>query len=386
MSHSPIRSLIASLLGPKKESSGFLDTEFQLQLFDAATPIGAEALAGAGVGLDLHNGERVLAAVLSRETPKGHEHRLAAAITDRRTVLSGWSSTKGGHNNTRGNVLHSDIQRIDTKDSMLSSHVTLIGSQGKVELTFPPVTAMLATFYRSMVDQIPPHARIEPNTPLLWPSHQDRVGLSAAGVALWVNDSDAQRMLGTIASSFASGQVNQQVAADFAARVVLAHRARASGPGMVNGQWVSPMCAQDLGMTLARVFGTPTAHTQPQPGWESLDFAVDPSRDPIGTAVSALGVASWAALGVGFAPGKMLAGALLKKQPITQVRVVFGDTGSFCSYLLYYPGGNLEVGDAMMAHQLHQLLIHMSYDVLHRRVQYGWNMPYHELVSTDLCT
>lgn len=380
MTDSPLRQLVAAQLRPLENKSSFLDTEFYFNLFDAAGPLGAEAVAGCGEGLDLHAGERVLAAMLARETPKGYEHRLACAITDRRTVLSGYSSMKGGHNAKRFSLRHDQVMQVESKEGVLSNFVALISPHGKFELTFPDATSMLDGFYRTMAMQVPYAGRCEPPTPFLTPSEADPAGAQSAAQALWVQDTQAAGLLALIDQRTKSGEWSTDVGRDLAGRVVLAHRSRCGGPGMHEGGWISPMSAQDFGHTLTSIFGPPTAHQVPQPGTDWLDFYVDPNRDPFGPVLDALGVASYFALGVGFAPGKVIAHALMKKQPVTQLRFMFNEGQGFSRFQIQTPPGvPLERVDAFMAHRAHQALIHSACRVLERRCELGWQVPYEQL-------
>ena len=241
MAQSPVRSLVASCLRPMADQSSLLDSEFELALFDAAGRIGAEAVAGSGSGLDHFRGERVLAAMRLRETPRGHEHRLSCAITDRKTVLSGWSSTKGGFNPSRFAVAHAELVRIESKDSMLSSHVTLFTAQGKHPLTFVKATGMLAQFYRAMLAQIPPDARVEPPTAWTRTTREDPSGARSAAAELYVDDPSIRSILETLDEAVRSGRAPASDAHEMVRRVVLAHRSAVGGPGAGPRGWISPM-------------------------------------------------------------------------------------------------------------------------------------------------
>ncbi|MGC4079462.1 MAG: hypothetical protein QM702_20965 [Rubrivivax sp.] len=366
---SPLRTLVGQALRPFQKPRGVLDTvEIAIALWDQAGPIGAEAIGGSGVGLDLFAGERVLASCFMRDTPKEWaDHRLSCAITDRRTSLSGWSSITGMGtlNDKRFSVLHTDVQRVEVKSGMLSNHVSLFTAQGKHDLTFPKIEGTLGAFYNMLV-RMPYEQRREPPTPFDEPPPAH---------ALWAHDPPAYAMLEGAARH------GGETAKDFTARVLLAHRARVTGPGMNDGWWISPMAARDLGHTLARIFGQAVAHAQPSPGVEHLDFRIDPRRDPLDAAVTALGVASYLALGVGYSLGGAIAKSLREKAPVTFLRVAFSDRKAHSGYQLYTNIATLERADALMAHKLHQILAAASYDVLARRIERGWDVPYHALFS-----
>lgn len=382
-----LRGLVSSQLRPVQEKSGLADLEFQLATFDAAVPIGAEAVSGSGVGLDHFAGERVLAGALLRLTPKGHEHRLALAVTDRRTCLGGWSDIKGNFNSKRFSITHAELQRMESKTGLLSAYLGLVTARGKHEVPLGSTDGikMLDGFYQALLAQVPVEARVEP--PTAWPSASadDPAGARAAAQSLWFQDPAATGMLETLDRNLREGRMEPAVAADLVGRVVLAHRARAGGPGMRDGLWISPMSAMDLGCTLSRIYGAPRAHGEPQPGVYSADFELDPRHDPLLTALDGIGVASYVVLGVGFSPTKLIGGAiaeaLMRKDLVRQLRFVFGDRPGFSGYQVQTPGRILEDHDAAMAHRLHQTLGHFAYSVLERRCALGWQPTYAELFA-----
>lgn len=381
MSESPIRSLVGQMLSPIDRPPGFIDTsELYLTLFDAAAVVGAEAIAGSGVGLDHFAGERVLASVLLRDTPKGNEHRLAMTITDRRTALSGWSSIQGPmtFNAKRGSVLHAQLSGVDVKEGILKHHVALLSPEGRLELAFGEAVSPLGALYRAL-GAIAPEQRVEPPTPFVTPSDADPTGAAAAAGALWAEDAEARWVLQQIASAAARAQMDPATGQDFVGRVVLAHRTRMGGPGMREGRWVSPMSSQDLGNTLVRIFGHPAQHQRPQPGVELLDFQIDPRHDYLGAAMTALGVASNLAIGFGISPGKAIAKALMKKREVTSLRVMFADLPGCSGYKLFGNGSPLHHADSRMAQRVHQALAMSAYSVLARRASLGWGASYEAL-------
>src|SRR5688572_30082223 len=99
-----------------------MDTlELVLSVFADAREAGVEAITGSGVGIDLHAGERILASALFVDRPRGYEHRLALAITDRRSSLSGWSdiSGPGTLSHRRFSLPHAELARVEVKSGML---------------------------------------------------------------------------------------------------------------------------------------------------------------------------------------------------------------------------------------------------------------------------
>lgn len=380
----PARELVSAHLQPLRDKSTLLDTEFTLALFEHATGIASEAVAGCGVGVDHYTGEHVLAAALGRETPRGYEHRLCLAITDRRTILSGWSSIKGGHNGTGFSMGHEQLARVESKATMLANYVRLFDHQGTSrDLTFPQVTDVLGRFYAALA-QLPPQARMSAPLPMPQPSPEDPAGLRAVAHGLWREDPAATQILAHVDRLVYGGQVDPASGYDFACRVFLAHRSAVSGPAMSPGLgrvWLSPMSAADLGHTFVSIYGRPADYQVAPDGWAWHDFHLNPERDYLDATLSALGVAAYIGLGVGFSPGRVIAHHLMKREPITKLRVGVHE-GQACShYVVDGPRGRLELSDANMAHRLHQALIHSSYRVLERRALLGWGVDYHALFA-----
>lgn len=357
-----------------QQNSSLLDEELTVAVQDAACQIGAEAVGGSGVGLDLYAGERVIAALLMRNTPRHYEHRLAVAVTDRRTAVSGWSSIKGNHNGKSSSLLHAHLQRVEAKDSLLSTYVRLFGPGVTLELSITDHTRKLEQLYQGM-QMIPPPLRAEPPTPFVTPSEEDPSGARTAAMQLWRPDPPAADMLRAVGELVHAGQIDPQAGADLVRRIVLAHRSSCDGPAMQDGIWLSPMSADDLGFTLRHVFGAPAAQRQVAPGRWAFDFYVPPGSDPLGKALTALGVASYLTIGFGYSVGGVIADQLMKKEPFTRFTVELADLPSACGYRLYTPAGPIEREEALFAHSFHQTLIATAYRVLERRAHVGWGRP-----------
>lgn len=382
----PLRSLVASRLRPIREEAGFLsDKEFTLATFDGAVPHGAEAVAGSGVGLDHFRGERILCSAHLRFTPSRHEHRMALAITDRRTVLGGWSDIKDNFNGKRFSIPHADLVATASEDGLLARSLGLVTATGKFEAPLGSSEGIKAldAFYRGMIGEVPPAARVEPPTPFPAPSADDPAGARAAADALWFEDPRARQMLQALAAKARTGEMEASVAADLVSRVVLAHRSRGGGAGMQDALWISPMSVADFGHTLLRIYGTAQQHGEPHPGVHSADFGFDPKRDPIVTVLDGVDVASYFVLGVGLAPTRLIGGAIaeaiMRKDPIRQLRFVFGERPGFTGYQIHTPGRVLEDHDAQMAHRIHHALGYFAYAVLERRCALGWGPAYADL-------
>ncbi|MFK7986397.1 MAG: hypothetical protein AB8I08_10225 [Sandaracinaceae bacterium] len=370
-----VRDIAGELLRARERKPGIVDTsESSFRLFADAVPHGVEAVAGSGCGVDLLAGERILASGFLRDTPKGTEHRLAMAITDQRTCLSGWSSISGPmtFNKNRGSIPHAALTGVEVKDSLLSGQkVTMKGAGQKIVLTFGESTQPLGAFYRA-IGQIPATSRVPPPTPFLQPCASDPSGARGATEQLWTDDAMSRELLSMVVGHVEEGRMDAATGLDFAGRVLLAHRASLSGPGMVEGRWISPMSARDFGGTLVQMFGPPAAHEKPQPDVDMVDFKIDPRRDVVGGALTALGVASSVAIGVGISPGKAIARAMMRKSPVTDLRFMFADQPGFTSFRLFGRGVPLEEADARLAHRLHLALAAASLTALHRRATIGW--------------
>ena len=169
---------------------------------------------------------------------------------------------------------------------------------------------------------------------------------------------------------------------DLVTRLQIAHRSLCSGVAAAGQAFLSPLSADDLGHVLVGAFGQPMGYSNPQPGMHCLDLRIDPNRDTLSPALKALGIASFFALGVGFSPGRMIAADMMKKQPVHAIRVVYYDVQGGCAYELFANGRRLEVGEAEMAHAIHQLLLHSAWPVLQRRCRVGWQTPYQQLFAS----
>lgn len=375
------RELITAHLRPMSDASALAETEFQLAVVQGAPELGAEAVAGCGQGLDHYGGEHIIAAALLRELPRGYEHRVSLAITDRRTIVNGWSSIKGGYNELRFSIPHPALARVEVKQGMLSNCVKLFTHDGQErQLIFPAATQMLGQLYQAMA-YVHPQARVAPPIALPQPSADDPAAARAAEAALWRLDPQASRALAHVDQLTRGGQIDAASGYDFVCRMLLTHRSAMGGPGHNGQAWISAMSAKDLGHTFTNIFGAPTQYQVGQDGWAWHEFRLDPQRDPLGGALTALGVAAYVGLGVGFSPGRAIAHQMMKRTPITSIRVGIRDANACSMYLVQGPKGGLEHSDANMAHRLHQALIHSAYKVLDRRAVLGWTVDYHQLFA-----
>lgn len=376
-----IRDLVAAHLRPIQSDSSLMDSEFQLVLGAQACPIAAEAVAHSGVGLDHFHGEYILAAMLQRETPRGYEHRLCGAITDRRLIVGGWSSIIGGYNDTRFSVAHADVSQAEWKASAFQNHLKLTTHQGQLHtVTFPAATKHLGPLYQQLTS-LPPQARVAPGAPMPQPSTGDPAGCLAIGGALWREDPGVSAMLAHLDQQVRAGQLDPSAGYDLAGRLLLLHRSAMSGPGGNGQQWLTPLSSSDLVHLLASIFGAPMQLQPLYQGYHSYQFRVDPQRDALGPVLSGLGVVAFVGLGIGFSPGKLIAHHMMQKKPMTEFRVSVADATGCSMFLLDGPKGRLENGEGMFNHQLHQALIHSSYGVLHGRVHRGWGVDYSALFT-----
>ena len=355
--------------------------ELEVGLFGHAAGAGARAVAYGGTGLDLAGGECLLAGIGSYQSERGFEHRLAAAITNRRTILGGWSSVKGVLNDVRGCVMHDEVLGLDAKTGLVSAKFDVHTPRGPVKLVqlyghCPEVEA----FFRGLL-QIPIGHRGEPPMPIAGPTAEDPIGAQAAIAGLWFPDDRAQALLHSLLSAVASGAIDPASAADLVGRVQLAHRSMCGGPAGHGSAFLSPLSSDDFGNVLVGALGQPMGYQSPQPGVHWLDFRIDPQRDAIGGALKALGIASFVGLGIGFSPGRMIAAEIMKKQPVHAIRFVYMDAPGGCAYEVHAGGRRLEHGEAEMAHAIHQLLLHAAWPVLERRCLVGWQRPYAQLFA-----
>lgn len=129
-----LRQLVQSTLRPTKRAASMMHPELEVGLFGQASVTGARAVAYGGAGLDLACGECLLAGIGSHQSERGFEHRLAAAITNRRTIVGGWSSVKGVLNDVRAWVMHDEVLGLDAKTGLVSAKFDVHTPRGPVEL------------------------------------------------------------------------------------------------------------------------------------------------------------------------------------------------------------------------------------------------------------
>ncbi|MEM6992967.1 MAG: hypothetical protein AAF721_20795, partial [Myxococcota bacterium] len=343
---------------------------------------GAQAAALSGCGLDLYGGECVLAAVHGHDNPKGYHHISALAITNRRSIVGGYSSAKSDLNGLGFAVAHDEATGLEFKESLIKSTFNLLTPQGKRTLiNVWGYCKDLPAFYKALL-AAPMGTRGEGPTAAVTPGPDDPTGALGAAQALWSADEHAHGLLHRIDANVRSGTLSGPDGGDLAARTVLWHRSRLSGPAAYGNAYLSPLGADDFGNVLTQSLGPPAGYQQPQAGMHVLDFRLDPKRDALSPALSALGIASYLGLGIGFSPGAMIAAQMLAKPPLHQLRIVYGDVQGGCSYEMHAHGTTpLHSAEAMTAHGLHQLLIHSAGPILARRAEHGWSRSYAELFA-----
>jgi hypothetical protein len=380
MSH--LRQLVHNTLRATKRPAGMMQGELEVGLFGNAQGPAARAAAYAGCGVDVANGECLLAGIYTYDENRGFEHRLVGAVTTRRTIFGGWSTVKGSLNELRGSVDHDEVIGFEAKTGLVSAKcevLTVRGPQNFLGLwsRYPEIEV----FFRGLL-QIPAGHRGEPPTPLAAPTPDDPTGAHAALASLWFPDDRTHALLAATIDAVHRGAVDLGSAVDLVARVQVAHRSMCSGTAAAGHAFLSPLGADDLGHVLAGVLGPPLAYGNPQPGVHCMDLRIDTTRDALSPALRALGIASFFALGVGFSPGRMIAADMMKKPAVNAIRVVYYDVAGGCAYELFANGRRLECGEAELAHALHLLLLHSAWPVLERRCRSGWAMPYAELFAS----
>lgn len=376
-----LRQLVQATLRPSKRPASHSDGELEVAVFGGAAVPGARAVAYGGQGLDLANGECLLAAVGSHIEPQGFHHRLGIAITNRRTIYGGWSSIKGNYNDVRATVMHEEVIGVEVKKSLVSVKFEVLTQRGPQNLVhFFAKVPEAEAFFRGLA-QLPFGQRAEPAIAMPTPSAGDPVGAHAALASLWYPDDRAAASITAVHHASETGAIDLHSGADLIGRVVIAHRAMCSGPAGWGNGFLSPMSADDLGNVLVGAFGQPLRHEQPQPGTHWLDFRVDPQRDTLSPALKALGIASFIGLGIGLSPGRMIAAEMLRKPPLNAIRVVFADVPGGCAYEIHGNGRRIEPVEAELGHAIHQLLVHSAWPVLERRCHFGWQPSYAQMFA-----
>lgn len=349
---------------------------------------GAEAVEGAtraisysGFGLDVATGECVLASLSTFESHRGYEQRLAAAVTNRRTILGGWMTAAGGLNDLAVSVLHEEVQRVDSKTGFIKVTLDIHGPYGKKDLAQLRLNwKASADFFRALA-QLPPEVRAERPLPLPEPSEADPTGAHAANAALWVADPRAGAMLAALDEHARAGTFDGPTALDLMRRVVIAHRVLVSGPAGYGTSFASPLSADDLAHTVSSFLGPPMSHQPVQAGVSAYDFAFDGRGERMSAALGALGIASYIGLGIGFSPGRMIAAELMKKPDVRAIRLVVSNIAGGSTYELWANNQPLGRAEGQLAMALNQGIAHSAYAVLERRVQRGWQVGYPELFT-----
>ncbi|HXK17513.1 MAG TPA: hypothetical protein VNG33_06915 [Polyangiaceae bacterium] len=347
-----------------------------LEVGEAAGPIAAEAAIGCSTGLDHFGGEYVLAAVQDRGPT-----RVSLAITDRRTICSGWAKNSG-KGTLRFCIPHAELARVELKQRMLSNHFRLVHSSGSEhKVSMPVVTEQLGRFYSALVE-VPASRRVPANSGVPQPTATDPAACRAVTELLAFDDAPVRAILALTGERVHTGQLDATTGYDFACRALLLHRSTVSGPGFNAQQWLSPLCASDLVQVMAHFYGPPY-HQQHSGSWGLFDFRLDnPNSAGAGSAVvTALGVASYLTLGVGFSPARVVGRQLAKPPALTGFRLVCSDMPSSTAYALQVRGAGLELSNVPLAVWIHQRANHMAQMVLHRRAAYGWALDFHTLIS-----
>lgn len=376
-----LRQLVQATLRPSKRPASHGDGELEVAVFANTTVPAARAVAYGGQGLDLANGECVLAAIGSHSEPQGFHHRLGIAITNRRTIYAGWSSIKGNYNDVRTTVMHEEVHGVDVKKSLVSVKFDVLTARGPQNLVhFFAKVPEAEAFFRGLT-QIPFGQRAEPPIALPAPSADDPIGAHAALASLWYPDDRAAALVSGLHHALAQGAIDGPTGSDLIGRVLVAHRAMCSGPAGWGNGFLSPLSADDLGHVLCGALGQPIRHEQPQPGTHTLEFRIDPQRDTLSPALKALGIAAFFGLGIGLSPGRMIAAEMMRKPPLNAIRVVFADVPGGCAYEIHGNGRRIEGVEAELGHAIHQLLMHSAWPVLERRCHFGWQPSYAQLFA-----
>jgi hypothetical protein len=377
-----LRQLVQSTLRAQKKPAGFATEELEIALFGLAAIPAARVAAYSGSGLDVANGECLLAGICTYSSDRGYEHRMVGAVTNRRTLFGGFSTAKGALNDARGSVDHEAVMGVDGKGSLVFTKCDVLTPTGPQN--FAPLKGRcpdIEKFFAGLA-RIPFGQRADPPMPLPTPSPEDPTGAHAALASLWFPDERTHALLASVIAAVNEGALDLASAIDLVRRLQIAHRSTFSGPASYGQSFLSPLSADDLAHVLIGAFGQAMAYGNPQPGVHCLDIRIDPKRDAISPALKALGIASFIGLGIGFSPGGMIAAEMVKKPPVHAIRFVYYDVQGGCAYEMYANGKRLEQGEGEMAHAIHQLLLHSAWPVLERRCRVGWQTPYPQLFAS----
>ncbi len=353
-----IRALVECLGGKKFE------------LFDRAD--GRIALAGIGQGLDLFAGERVLAAGTNRDEMRGNVSELHVTITDLRTCIVDWSNVRGGKP-TRFSVLHGDLVSIDYKHK-LSTWVEFRTAQAVEKVGLAGLAKPMGPFYEQLCRVHPAQRQPEPAV------GNEFVDPVVAMDRRWRSDDhDTMAVLGLLASE--PEHLPAHFRNDFVTRAVIDHRVRSDGPGMADGTWLCAVPALDLAQCFTTLFGPPMQVTPAADGQTTTyDFALSGGRKG-GGGVASLGV-GMAAAGFGLStPLRSALSATMHRKPLTSLQVTMGDGPHFSKYQLFAGSQFLGQWDARLAASVHRAVAEVAHEVLMRRLNQGWRVPFPTLMG-----
>ncbi len=365
--NTPIRQLVGRLQPP-------------ISRFDQAD--GASAITGSGVGLDVFAGERMLASGKYQETSNdGYAHEAYFGFTDQRTCVAGWSSCKGGFNDSSGHVHHLDLVGVEFKNNILVESLTLLTqSQGPVKLVVPEVRKALGAFYEEL-SKVAFELRGGPA-----PIEGEFENIEIARTQLWREDDNATKANFDLLAL--SQNYTPEVFNNFVTRIVLDHRIRADGPAMSQGWWICPLSANDFMHCLVAMFGAPLAQHGNPDGSNAYDFHLTPQvkdRTNVLATGALLGVGAASVAGLAAFPfrgvGRRVVKSMISKHEVDQIRIVVGDGPHFSSYQIFAPQQTLSSRDVKLAHAVQQAIANQVPAVLSRRIEQGWEIPFERLMS-----
>ncbi len=349
-------------------SSVPVDGPTNVKVGPEAAAWGSEACAFSGSGLDLYRAEHVLAAVRFHIQPRGTLHLAVLALTNTRLVLGGYASVKNERNALAATVGYEHMSAVKFEKSFFKgATLEVYGPSGMVSL-IEVYRDALGEFFRAL-GALPPGTRAEPGMDAVRPTSADPSGAAAARGEMWAADPAIESTLHRIALATQRGELEAGQALDLVGRAVIAHRAPLQGPAGFGDGFAAAATGAEFPALLAELLGPPIGYQQGPNGALYIDFGV-PQSQGLPHALTALGLASFVGLGVGFSPGGVLARELLAKPPLRSIRVLARDSSGGTYYALFDGGTGqpLHTTEGIWAHGIHQTLAHHGRTALLRRV------------------
>lgn len=236
----------------------------------------------------------------------------------------------------------------------------------------------VATFLRG-VAQLPHDRRWAP--PPGFASEADPTGASALASSFAAPDPRVLLMLRYVHAAVAAQWMPVAMGQDLVARIEIVQRTLAFGRGAQQGLRISPLHGPDFAFVLSGVFGDPVG-VWPDSGATTMDFALGRKSNVGAAASTAIGLALFATVGVGWVS--------TPKRSIQGVRVVLRDLGRGTGFGAYGAHGGAMAPLAQLEPEALDWILDALDDLeawtLFERAVFGWELPPQSLLAIDTPT